>query len=185
MPRALAFPLVSLVALLSLAAAGCGGDEGRSAEDWANDVCGELNTWADSVTTAIKGVTSQGLGVTSDDLRVAANQASAATTRLVDGLGEIEPPDTESAQRAQDDLRRLGDSIEQHADRARALVQDASGSGSGLVEVARSVLVEIGAAADAAQAALGTLQQAGDDLRSGIEDSDACSELRNRDLASG
>ena len=34
--------LLVLVAALSIAAAGCGGDDGSSAESWANDVCGNL-----------------------------------------------------------------------------------------------------------------------------------------------
>jgi hypothetical protein len=183
--RALAVAAISLLGLVSLAAAGCGGDDQSSAEQWADSVCTELNTWADSVTTTITGVMSQGLGITGSDLRTAANQASAATSRLVDGLREIGPPDTESGEQAQQDLQQLGDGLEQHADKARDLVEGGSSSGSGLVAVARSVLVEIGAAADEVQSALGSLEQAGDDIKSGIDSSDACTNLRDRDFASG
>ena len=183
--RGLAVAAVSLVAVLSAAASGCGGDDQSGAEQWADSVCTDLNTWADSMTTTITGVMSQGLGVTSSDLRAAANQASSATTRLVDGLREIGPPDTESGQAAQQQLQQLGDSLEQHATKARDLVEGGSGSGAGLVATARSVLVEIGAAADEVKGALTSLQQAGEDLRSGIQASDACSQLRDRDFASG
>lgn len=174
---------MTLVAALAVAAAGCGGDDEASAEAWADDVCTELDTWADSIATAISGVMSQGLGVTRNDLSVAANQASRATSQLVDDLREIGPPDTESGEQAQEELQRLGDSLEQHADTARERVEGASGSG--LAEVGRSVLVEIGAAADEVEAALGSLQDAGDDLRDGIEASAACRDLRERDFATG
>src|SRR6185503_6358157 len=97
------------------------------------------------------------------------------TTRLVDDLREIGPPDTESGQAAQQQLQQVGDSIEQHATKARELVEIGSGSGAGLVATARSVLVEIGAAADEVKSALTSRQQAGQDIRSGIEASDACS----------
>jgi hypothetical protein len=183
--RALAIAAVVLAAGLSVAAAGCGGDDTSDAEQWADDVCTELNTWADSVTTTITGVLSQGLGITRDDLSSAANQASAATTRLVDGLKEIGPPDTDSGEQAQQALEQAGDQVEQHADKARSLVEGASSSGSGLADVARSVLVEIGAAADAVKSALGSIGEAGDDIKSGIEDSDACQKLSDRDFASG
>jgi hypothetical protein len=183
--RALAIAAVALVAGLSVAAAGCGGDDTSDAEQWADDVCTELNTWADSVTTTITSLLSQGLGITRDDLSTAANQASAATSRLVDGLKEIGPPDTDSGEQAQQALEQAGDQLEQHADKAKELVDGASASGSSLVEVGRSVLAEIGAAADAVKSALGTIGDAGDDIKSGIEDSDSCQKLKDRDFASG
>ncbi len=183
--RVLAIAAASLVAVLSVAAAGCGGDDQSGAEQWADSVCTDLNTWADSMTTAITGVMSQGLSVTSSDLRAAANQAQSATTRLVDDLREIGPPDTDSGEQAQQQLQQLGDSIEQHANKTRDLVQGASGSGAGIVATARSVLVEIGAAADQVKSALTSLQQAGGDIRDGIQASDACSQLQNRDFAGG
>jgi len=184
-PRALAVAAASLVAALSLLAAGCGGDDQSNAGQWADSVCTDLNTWADSMTTAITGVMSQGLSITSSDLRAAANQARSATSRLVDDLRQTGAPDTESGEQAQQEVQQLGDTIEQHANKTRELVEGASGSGAGLVATARSVLVEIGAAADAVKGALTSIGQAGQDIRDGIESSDACSKLEDRDFASG
>ena len=183
--RLLAVAAVALVATLSVAAAGCGGNDTSSSEQWADQVCTDLNTWADSITTTITGVMSQGLGVSRSDLQAAGNQASSATSRLVDDLRQIGPPDTESGQQAQQDVQQLGDSLEQHANKARDLVQGGSGSGAGLVATAQSVLAEIGAAADEVKSTLTSLQQAGEDIRSGVEASDACQKLRDRDFASG
>ena len=181
-PRSPSVPLACAVLALAILTAGCGGGGGRSAEDWADDVCSELDTWATSVSGAVTGVMSQGRSVTGADLRAAARRAGAATSRLADGLREIEPPDVDSAEHAQDELRQLGDGLERHAAKARDLVQ---GAGGDVVDVARSVLVEIGAAADEAQSALDALQALGDDLRSGIAESDACTRLRERDFAVG
>ena len=185
MHRIAAVAAVTLVGTLSVAAAGCGGTDKSSSEQWADQVCTDLNTWADSITTTITGVMSQGLGVTKSDLSAAANQASSATSRLVDDLKAIGPPDTESGQQAQQDVQQLGDSLEQHANKARDLVQSGSNSGAGLVTTAQSVLVEIGAAADQMKSALTSLQQAGEDIRDGVQSSDACQKLKDRDFASG
>ena len=186
MHRTLALPAAVLVAALALVAAGCGGDNASSSDQWADSVCTDLNTWADSVTTTITGVMSKGLGVTKSDLSAAANQTSSATSRLVDDLKAIGPPDTESGQQAQQELQQLGDGIEQHANKAKDLVNGASGSGAaGIVATARSLLVEISAAADQLKSALTSLEQAGQDIRDGIESSDSCQKLKNRDFASG
>ena len=186
MHRVPAIAAAVLVVALALVAAGCGGDETSSSEQWADSVCTDLNTWADSVTTTITGVMSQGLGVSSSDLKAAANQASSATSRLVDDLRQIGPPDTESGQQAQQELQQIGDGIEQHANKARDLVEGGSGSGSaGIVATARSLLVEIGAAADEVKSALTSLEQAGQDIRDGIQASDSCTKLRDRDFANG
>ena len=155
MHRALSVAAVSLVALLSVAAAGCGGDDQSSAEQWANTVCTDLNTWADSITTAITGVMSQGLSVTRSDLRTAANQAQNATSRLVDDLRAIGPPDTDSGEQAQQELQQLGDSIEQHANKTRELVEGASSARSAGAPSPRRAPLASRAAARARRAATG------------------------------
>jgi hypothetical protein len=128
---------------------------------------------------------SKGLNVTRTDLTAAANQAKSATSRLADDLREIGPPDTDSGEQAQQELQQLGEGLEQHATKAQALVQSGSTSSAGIVATAQSVLVEIGAAADEVKSALTSLQQAGEDIRDGIESSDACTQLKNRDFATG
>jgi len=184
--RASFVPLLAALALLCVTAAGCGGgDNGSSAESWANDVCTELDTWANSVSTAIRGVASQGLGVTSDDLHAAANQASSATTDLVDGLQQIGPPDTDSADQAQQEVNTLGDQLQQDANQVRDLVQSAPSGAAGLVATGQSVLGVLGTAADQVKATLTSLQQLGGDLSTGFEQSDACNELRNKDFTGG
>lgn len=185
MPRTLALPAVALVLLLAGVAAGCGGDDENAAQEWADSVCSELDTWADSMTTAITGVMSQGLSISATDLRAAANQASAASSRLVEDLREIGPPETESGEQAQDELQQLTDDLEEHANNARDLVQDAPSSAAGLVEVTRSLLVEVGSAADQVEASLDSMGQLGDDLRTGFDESDTCTDLRDRDFAVG
>ncbi len=185
-PHVFSVSVLSAVALLCVTAAGCGGDDSASgAESWANDVCTEINTWADSVSTAIKGVTSQGLGVTSADLNAAANQASSATTQLTDGLQQIGSPDTDSADQAQQEVSTLGDQLRQDAERVSDLVQSAPSGAAGLVATGRSVLGVLGTAADQVTATLTSLEDLGDDLRTGFEQSDACNDLRNKDYTGG
>jgi phage-related minor tail protein len=185
MQRALALPLVSLVMLLSLVAAGCGGDDTSDAEPWATDVCTELDTWATSVSTTIRNVMSKGTSVTSADLRAAATQASSATSDLVDGLQDIGPPDTDSGDEAQQQVNQLADQLRQHSDEVRSEVESAPSTVTGLVSAAQAVLAQIGTAADQVKSTLTSLQQLGDDLREGVEQSDACTDLRNKDFTGG
>jgi uncharacterized phage infection (PIP) family protein YhgE len=183
--RALALPVVSLVMLLAVVAAGCGGNDTSSAESWANDVCTELDTWASSITTTVKGVMSQGTSVTGTDLKAAANQASTATSDLVDGLQAIGPPDTDSSDQAQQQVSQLGDQLQQDADKVRSLVQSAPSTVAGLVSTAQSILVQIGTAADQVKATLSSLQELGSDLSDGIQQSNACDDFRNKDFTGG
>ena len=185
MQRVLALPAVSLVLLLSVLAAGCGGNDTSSAESWAGDVCTELDTWAMSVSTTIRNVMAQGAGVSRADLRAAANQASTATSDLVDGLKGIGPPDTDSGDQAQQQVNQLADQLRGHSDEVRSLVENAPSTLSGLVTTAQSVLAQIGTAADQVKTTLASLEQLGSDLKSGIEQSDACTELRNKDFSGG
>jgi twitching motility protein PilJ len=184
--RVLAVPVVSVAMLLAVLAAGCGGgDNTSSAESWANDVCTQLDTWANSITTTVKGVMSQGTSVTGTDLKAAANQASTATSELVDGLKGIGSPDTDSADQAQQQVSQLGDELQQDADKVRGLVQSAPTTVAGLVSTAQSILAQIGTAADQVKATLSSLQELGSDLSDGIEQSSACNDLRNKDFTGG
>jgi uncharacterized phage infection (PIP) family protein YhgE len=183
--RALAVPFVVLVLVLSALAAGCGGSDTSSTQSWANDVCTELDTWANSITTTVKGVMSQGTSVTGTDLKAAANQASTATSDLVDGLKGIGPPDSDSVDQAQQQVSQLGDELQQDADKVRSLVQTAPSGVAGLVSTAQAILAQIGTAADQVKATLTSLQALGSDVRDGIEQSDACNELRNKDFTGG
>ena len=185
MQRVLALPAVCFLLMLSVLAAGCGGNDTSSAESWADDVCTELDTWATSVSTTIRNVMAQGAGVSRADLRAAANQASTATSDLVDGLKGIGPPDTDSGDQAQQQLNQLSDQLRQDADNVRGLVEQAPSTLSGLVTTAQSVLVQIGTAADQVKSTLASLEQLGGDLKSGIEQSNACSDLRNKDFSGG
>jgi len=178
--------VVPLAAMLI--ASGCGGSGGgsskSSAETWADGVCGSLNTWKSSVTDAGASIT--GGSMSQDQVTSAVNQVKDATSKLSSDLKGLGRPDTESGQQAQQELQQLGDGIEQHANKARDLVDGASGSGAaGIVDTARSLLVEIGAAADQLKSALTSLEQAGQDIRDGIQSSDSCQKLRDRDFASG
>jgi ABC-type transporter Mla subunit MlaD len=184
--RALALPLVSLLLLLSVVAAGCGGDDNASsAESWASDVCTELDTWATSVSTTIRNLMAKGTSVRGADLRAAANQASSATSDLVDGLKDIGPPDTDSGDEAQQQVNQLADQLRQHSDEVRSEVESAPSTITGLVSAGQAVLAQIGTAADQVKSTLTSLQQLGGDLRDGIEQSDACTDLRNKDFTGG
>ncbi len=124
--------LLVLVAALSIAAAGCGGDDESSAESWANDVCGNLSQWITDVDEAVRSLTAEGLNFDTDDIREAVDQAKGATEDLVDDLQELGPPDTEAGQEAQAELEDLQGVLESQVDS----VEQAIDSGDGPLELA-------------------------------------------------
>ena len=85
-------------------AAGCGGDEEDSNVAWADDVCGSVSTWIESVRAAGQSV-QQGEGSVDD----AVDDLKGATDELDDDLRSLEPP--EAAEQVQDTIEQLLDQL--------------------------------------------------------------------------
>jgi len=168
--------LVAVLAL-ALAAAGCGGDDSNdAAQQWADGVCTDLNTWLTNVQSAVKEVTDQGLSIQRSDIQSAVDQASAATDELVSSLEEQGTPDTDSAQQAKSQLDDLTTELQQQVDN----VQQATASDAGTLQLAQTVASAASASAAAAKSTFESIKaiDAGE-LKSAFEDSDACNSLQD------
>src|SRR5688572_16676197 len=93
---------ILLVVSALLLAAGCGGADESSAEAWADDVCGSLNGWFLDVDAALEGLTDEGLQLDGADVDEAVEAVGDATDELGNDLDELEPPETESGQEAEE-----------------------------------------------------------------------------------
>ena len=93
------------VALSLLAAAllvGCGGDDGPpSATEWADDLCSALGDWTSSLTTAAESVTSE---PSRESVESAVDDVEGATQQLVDDVEDLETPDLEAGQEAEESV---------------------------------------------------------------------------------
>jgi hypothetical protein len=101
--------LVPVVAAVVLAA-GCGGggngggNGGKDATEWADGICGSIDTWAKSVRSAaglLHGTVSK------SDLQQAAGQVAAATNSLASDLKGLDRPNATGGQQAKASLDKL------------------------------------------------------------------------------
>ena len=170
--------LLALVAALSIAAAGCGGDDESSAESWANDVCGNLSQWITDVDEAVRSLTAEGLNFDTDDIREAVDQAKGATEDLVDDLQGLGPPDTEAGQEAQAELEDLQGVLESQVDS----VEQAIDSGDGPLELAGTISTALATAINELEQAFESLQgvDPGGELEDAFSESEDCDSLREQ-----
>jgi hypothetical protein len=169
MLRGSGFAVVVLV--VAFLAAGCGGDEEDSNVAWADDVCGSVSTWVDSVRDAADSVT-QGEGGVDD----AVDDVKSATEQLDDDLRGLEPP--EAAENVQDTIEQLLDQLQDGVQAIESAVENASGADA--LQALTTIGATISTMSEAVQSALDDLQEAdtGETLRQAFEDSDNCQELR-------
>ena len=163
--------LAVVVLVFAALAAGCGGDEEDSNVAWADDVCGSVSSWIDSVRSAADSV-QQGEGGVDD----AVDDVKTATQKLDDDLRGLEPP--EAATQVQDTIEQLLDQLQSGVRTIENAVENASGGN------ALSALSTIGATistmSQAVSSALADLQDAdtGETLKNAFEDADSCQQLR-------
>jgi methyl-accepting chemotaxis protein len=165
--------LAVVVLVLGVFAAGCGGDDEDSNAAWADDVCGSVSSWVDSVREAADSVTQGGGSV--DD---AVDDVKSATEQLDDDLRGLEPP--EAAEQLQDTIEQLLDQLRQGVRAIEDAVENASGGGA--IEALTTIAATISTMSQEVSSAVDDLQEAdtGETLRQAFEDSDDCRELREQ-----
>jgi hypothetical protein len=109
-------PILALLAVLVLAAAGCGGSSDTKAnEAYANSVCSAIGNWEQqikSIATSFSG------GVSQASFQASITQAEAATKTLVTQIKSVPPPDSSQGQAAKQQLDQLTTDINNTVDAA-------------------------------------------------------------------
>jgi uncharacterized phage infection (PIP) family protein YhgE len=116
-------------AVLAAVAVGCGGSSKSSApatpEEWANDVCGAVKTWDDS----LKSVGQQfqnPQNLSKDSLQSAATQVEDATQTLSDDLKSIGKPPTPNADEAKSTIDDLSTESSNSVDNIKSSTKNLS-----------------------------------------------------------
>jgi uncharacterized phage infection (PIP) family protein YhgE len=174
---------VLLTATLAIAAAGCGGSEPSSEEDWAGDVCSAVGDWQDqlekSATEIRAQIESPGAG-TLAAIESEIQEGVDASKELADDLKSLEPPDTESGEQAQQELDSLADQVEETVDKTKETI-DSLPENASLSEVATTVaplLPSLQALATNVSATLASVQERGSELKEGFDKADSCEQYR-------
>jgi hypothetical protein len=171
------FALAAAVAALALVASGCGDDNGEasSAEEWAEEFCTLVNDWE----TELEGI-GEDLedDLSQDSIEQAAEDADSATDSFVDDLRALGGPDTESGDVVEQEVEELGDTVDDEREEIRQAVEDAEDLG----DVARAFGVigeSIAAMTSAVEETLQSIDDAdpGDELRTALEETEACDEV--------
>jgi hypothetical protein len=166
---------LSVTATAVLLLAGCGGDDDNDAEAWATDVCTEMNTWTGDVEDAVNSLRGEGLQIDRDDIQAAVTQAKDATGELVDGLQDLDPPETDAGQQAKSDLDELGTQLQEQMDQVEQAVEEDTGA----LELAQTAGSALTTAAGEVQSTFDSIQSLeGGELRDAFENADSCDELR-------
>ena len=173
--RHLSLLAVALTLALTPAVAGCGEDEQSASEQWAGDVCTELSTWVTSVGEAVKSLTANPASIDQSAVQAATEDLKVATDDLVDGLGDLEPVETETGDQARTELTDLGTQLQQQLDE---IEQDSENGSLSLVTLTTQ-LATASAAVRSTYESLQSLDSSGE-LREGFEDAESCDSLREQ-----
>ena len=174
--------IVALVFVLALAVgtAGCGKDE-DPAQAWANGFCSSLTTWSTSVKSSIDPITAGNLS--SDAVNGAVDDVKSATDKLTSDLKALGAPDTDSGEKAQQQVTDLADQLTTAQDTLSKAFEGANGTG-GMLAAAGVALSTLGTAVTQMKTTLDDLEQSttdsSDELRKAFASSDECKPVRDQ-----
>jgi hypothetical protein len=163
-----------------LLAAGCGGDGGDetlSTTEWANDVCGAITTWTDSLQSAAEPLT---LGnISKETLQSAADDVESSTNTFTDDLKELGAPDTETGQEAKDLLDGLDEELDDDLLKIQSTVEAASPTD--ILSVVSKVSATLATMSQTISSTFDQLDQldASNELEQAFEEADDCDEIRS------
>ncbi len=174
--------LVPVFAALALLAAGCGGDGGGgddtlSATEWANDLCGAITTWTESLQSAAEPIT--GGNISKEALQSAADDVESSTRTFTDDLKDLGAPDTETGEEAKDLLDGLDEKLSDDLQEIQSTVEDASPTE--ILSTVSAVGTSLGNMSQEISSTFDELDQldASNELEQAFEDADSCDEIRS------
>lgn len=174
--------LVALLVTLAAVAAGCGSSQSAE-EKWANDVCGQVTTWKDSVTKATDDIRSQLKSPSSasvDAIKSDVTSISDATTKLSSDLKSIGAPNTPAGSQAKQQVDTFATQLNNTVQQAKQTTGSLSSS-AGITEII-SKLSSLGpslqALGSSAQTTLKSVQSSAKALKDGFQKASACKPYR-------
>src|SRR3982751_3408413 len=170
-------PILVLVGVLGLVAAGCGSSSDTQAnDDYANSVCGAIGGWE----TQVKSIASTFTGIPSQaSLEAKLAQVETATRNLTKQIKTVPPPDSSEGQAAKQQLDQLTTDIDNTVNAAKsALTQIQANPSSATISAAVATLApQVQNLANETNSAVTTLKNAGSSLGSAFKDADSCKSL--------
>jgi phage-related protein len=172
-----ATPILALIAVLGLVAAGCGGSSDTKAnEAYANSVCSAIGDWEQqikSIATSFSG------GVSQASLQTSITQAETATKTLLTQVKAVPPPDSSEGQAAKQQLDQLTTDIRNSVDAASTALTElqANPSAAAVTATVATLAPQVQSLANATNSAITSLKDAGGSLASAFQSTDSCQSL--------
>lgn len=176
---ATAVPMLALVAVLALVAAGCGGSSAdtKANDAYASGVCSAIGTWVQQ----IKSVTSNGLtgGASKASLQSSIGQAQTATKTLAKQLKAVPRPNTSDGQTAKTQVDQFSSQAASTVSAAQSAVASIPANASTAAVAAALVPLapQVKGLATSAQTTVKSLQSAKGSLSSSFKSADSCQSL--------
>jgi len=174
--------LATVVAALTLVAAGCGGGSDSSstaspADEWAAGFCTAVTTWTDSIKSVGDGFKDPS-SLSQDGLQSAADDVKSATTQFVDDVKGLGAPDTESGQAVKDSIDTLSTTLDTESTDIETAAQGVS-SLTDLPGAITTVSTSLTAMGTAVSSTLSTIQNADakGELQTALQDSPECASI--------
>jgi hypothetical protein len=169
--------LLSVAVCTAFLAAGCGGSDTNSAEDWANGVCKALTSWRDSIQSSAKDLQAS---PSKSSIQSFTESLSNATNKLVDDVKGLGKPDTEGGDQAKKAMDTLSDELDGDVTKIQDATKDVNGANEALT-AASTVTATLATMGNQVTAAVSQLQAAdvGNELDDAFKNADSCKALGN------
>ena len=176
--RSLTLSGVLAVALFGVVLAGCGGSSSdtKANEAYADSVCTAVSSWEQSIKDIASDFSG---GLSKAALQTKVDQAQSATTKLVNEIKAVPPPDTDEGQAAKQQLNQLTGDVETIVGAAKsglAQLQD-DASVTTITAAVAALAPQVQSLVSEARSAIGTLKDAGGSLGSAFKSTDSCKSL--------
>ena len=167
--------VVMTLAAVTFVAAGCGGDDGPSAAEWATEFCTSTREWGTEVERIVDDV--DDLSSLSEELEEAVAAAREATNAYTDELRSIGAPDVGSPEEIETVLEDLADELDEETAEIEDAFDDATGL-SGPATVGREVAASVAGMFTSLERTLEALgEEADEEFGQALDDVEACDDL--------
>jgi methyl-accepting chemotaxis protein len=170
--------LAVMALAVAFAAAGCGKEEKPTATQWADNFCGAVTTWRDSLQTAASSVT--GGNISKDSLQSASDDAQSATDTFVKNVKKLGKPPTKAGDEAQQQINDLSDEIDSGTQTMTDAVDNVSGI-AGVLSAVSTVTATLSTMSTQVQTTYTSLKKLdpSGELQTAFKQADACKNLNS------
>jgi len=170
-------PVLALLAVSVLFAAGCGSSSDTKAnEAYANSVCSAIGSWEQQIKNLATGLSG---GISKASLQMKVTQAESATKTLATQIKAVPPPNTSDGQAAKQQVDQLSTQVTSAVDSAKSAVASipANASATAIAVALAPLASQVKSLASTAQATVTSLQTAKGSLASAFKSTSSCKNL--------